>query len=548
MADKKITQLDPLTGANLADTDEFVVVDLSADETKSITFAELKTGLDTVTGFVRISGDTMTGNLTVPNVVVTGTVDGVDIAARDAVLTSTTTTANAALPKSGGTVTGDLTVQGAFTSQGIDDNANAIAITIDSSENVGIGTSSPTAILDVRRGDASGKIAEFHTSTGFGIELGSSQSEAYIQAGSSQALLFNTNVSNERMRLDSSGRLLVAKTTTAFGTVGHTIWNDGSHDLTASAIPPIQANRLTSDGDIIALYKASSKVGSIGNSGTNFIIQQSNASGVVQIKNHDSTEDIEFGQDYFRIKQGGAERFKIDSSGNLIKNGGGLISSNGTADTLVISGSNAVNTGGNITLEGNAASDASQIKFKNGSTEVMRVAGGNVFLGKSASNNLAGIQLTSDGQGYFVRDSAAVLLLNRLGSDGTVVQFYNDSNGAGSISVSGSSTAYNTSSDYRLKTDVQPMVGASERVQALNPVNFEWVADGTRVDGFLAHEAATVVPEAIYGSKDAVDADGNAVMQGIDQSKLVPLLTAALREALTEITALKARVTALEGA
>lgn len=257
----------------------------------------------------------------------------------------------------GDTMTGDLTVQGAFTSQGIDDNANAIAITIDSSENVSIGHASPTAILDVRRGDASGKIAEFHTSTGFGIELGSSQSEAYVQAGSSQALLFNTNVSNERMRItsagnvgigdnspsralstksasvtvgsfestsasgglisfvdpnttndvtvrigslgnnlvlqsggsermriDSSGRLLVAKTTTAFGTVGHTIWNDGSHDLTASAIPPIQANRLTSDGDIIALYKASSKVGSIGNSGTNFIIQQSNASGVVQIK------------------------------------------------------------------------------------------------------------------------------------------------------------------------------------------------------------------------------------------------------------------------
>jgi len=63
MADKKITQLDPITGANLADTDEFVVVDLSADETKSITFAELKNGFDTGTGFVRITGDTMTGNL-----------------------------------------------------------------------------------------------------------------------------------------------------------------------------------------------------------------------------------------------------------------------------------------------------------------------------------------------------------------------------------------------------------------------------------------------------------------------------------------------------
>ena len=75
-----------------------------------------------------------------------------------------------------------------------------------------------------------------------------------------------------------------------------------------------------------------------------------------------------------------SERMRIDSSGNLIKTGGGLISSNGTGDTLVISGSNAANTGGNITLEGNTASDVSQIKFKNGSTEVMRIAGGRVII------------------------------------------------------------------------------------------------------------------------------------------------------------------------
>tara|TARA_B110000259_G_scaffold4352_1_gene4926 strand:+ start:4412 stop:5329 length:918 start_codon:yes stop_codon:yes gene_type:complete len=80
MADKKITQLTNITGADLVDADEFVVVDISADETKAITLGELKTAFDSVTGFVRITGDTMTGDLTVPNVVVTGTVDGRDIA------------------------------------------------------------------------------------------------------------------------------------------------------------------------------------------------------------------------------------------------------------------------------------------------------------------------------------------------------------------------------------------------------------------------------------------------------------------------------------
>ena len=163
-------------------------------------------------------------------------------------------------------------------------------------------------------------------------------------------------------------------------------------------------------------------------------------------------------------------------------------------------------------------------------------------------------------------------MINRTGSDGTAILFQNDGSNAGSIGVSGSSTSYNTSSDYRLKTDAQPMTGASARVQALNPVNFEWIADGTRVDGFLAHEAQEVVPEAVTGTKDAMrdeeyevtpavlDDDGNVVTeavigtrsvpdyQGIDQSKLVPLLTAALQEALTKIDTMETRLTALEGA
>jgi hypothetical protein len=142
----------------------------------------------------------------------------------------------------------------------------------------------------------------------------------------------------------------------------------------------------------------------------------------------------------------------------------------------------------------------------------------------------------------------------------------------GSIRISGSSTAYATSSDYRLKEDVQPMTGASDRVLALKPCNFAWKDGGHRVDGFLAHEAQEVVPEAVHGTKDGMreeeyevtpavyDEDGNVVAeavmgtrevpdyQGIDQAKLVPLLTAALQEALTKIDALETRIAALETA
>ena len=159
-------------------------------------------------------------------------------------------------------------------------------------------------------------------------------------------------------------------------------------------------------------------------------------------------------------------------------------------------------------------------------------------------------------------------------------EFYNTSDvKCGEINTAtGTQTNYVTSSDYRLKEDDQPMTGATERVKALRPINFAWKVDGSRVDGFLAHEAQEVVPECVTGTKDAMmdeeyevtpaveevrDEDGNvtteavaAVMgtrsvpdyQGIDQSKLVPLLTAALQEAITKIEDLTTRLETLENA
>ena len=91
------------------------------------------------------------------------------------------------------------------------------------------------------------------------------------------------------------------------------------------------------------------------------------------------------------------------------------------------------------------------------------------------------------------------------------------------------------------------MTGAIDRVKALSPKRFQFISDAdTTVDGFLAHEAQAVVPEAVTGTKDEVDDDGNAVMQGIDQSKLVPLLCAALKESIAKIETLETKVAALE--
>ena len=132
------------------------------------------------------------------------------------------------------------------------------------------------------------------------------------------------------------------------------------------------------------------------------------------------------------------------------------------------------------------------------------------------------------------------------GANYTAAQFVFNAGQVGSITCTSTATAYNTSSDYRLKEDPQPIVGAIDRVLQLNPVNFAWKVDGSRVDGFIAHEAQAVVPEAVHGEKDAVDEDGNPVYQGIDQSKLVPLLTAALQETLGRINILETRLAALE--
>ena len=150
------------------------------------------------------------------------------------------------------------------------------------------------------------------------------------------------------------------------------------------------------------------------------------------------------------------------------------------------------------------------------------------------------------------------------------IKFIRNGSVVGGIMTNLSSTAYNTSSDYRLKENVVPMTGSIDRLKALKPSKFNFIADAdTTVDGFLAHEAQEVVPEAITGTKDAMkteeyevtpavmdgeDVVTEAVMgerevedyQGIDQSKLVPLLVASLQEAIAKIEELTTRIEKLE--
>jgi hypothetical protein len=139
--------------------------------------------------------------------------------------------------------------------------------------------------------------------------------------------------------------------------------------------------------------------------------------------------------------------------------------------------------------------------------------------------------------------NVALELLNDATGTRYLASFSNLNGVVGSISTLGSATSYNTSSDYRLKENVVEMTGALDRVDALKPSRFNFIADADKtVDGFLAHEVAEVVPEAISGEKDAVDEEGNAIYQGIDQSKIVPLLVGAIQELKAEIETLKSQI------
>jgi hypothetical protein len=172
------------------------------------------------------------------------------------------------------------------------------------------------------------------------------------------------------------------------------------------------------------------------------------------------------------------------------------------------------------------------------------VTGGTSAIISPSTTTGAGCNLTSIGI-FASRSANPCLQLQRTTSDGAIAQFFRQNTVVGSISVTASATAYNTSSDYRLKENVVPLDGAITRLNQLPVHRFNFIADpDTVVDGFIAHEAQAVVPECVTGEKDAVDDDGNPVYQGIDQSKLVPLLTAALQEAVAKIESLEARLTA----
>lgn len=198
-----------------------------------------------------------------------------------------------------------------------------------------------------------------------------------------------------------------------------------------------------------------------------------------------------------------------------------------------------------------------QVIISTGSPQAERMridSSGKMYIARTNTVSGYGSNLNIDHTGGSVY---GIMLKNTSTSTSNALSFINSSNNeVGDIAVTSSSTSYTTASDYRLKENVVDLTSAIERLKLIPVHRFNFIVDpDITVDGFLAHEVQPHVPEAVTGEKDAVDENGDIKPQGIDQSKLVPLLTAAIQEQQTQIEAqqatieaLEARLTALEGA
>ena len=519
----------------------------------------------------------------------------------------------------------------ATTATGIDVTGSVVA------DSVGIGTSSPNR-----------KVSIWDTVNGYNLEL---QQRSAYNSGNQSGVVFsakyhsdgsvtdlasirggkeNTTDNNyagklgfftrphggsdtERMRISSSGGLFLGTTSTtpAFGTgTGMHFAPAGESMISGGNNTTLFLNRTTGDGSIMDFRKNGSQVGTIGTVASRLFIGN---------------------DDVFLTFQGASDRiYPASSSGGGRDNAIDLGGEGTRFKDLYLSGSSYIPDVRSTGIQ--YFTHTTDVRFRtNGGTERMRIdSSGNVLVGKTATNfGAAGCQMAQDGTFNTTIDKAnnsgENAVINRETGYGTLVSFRFNNGEKGTISTNGSATAYNTSSDYRLKEDVQAMSGATNRLKELKPVNFAWKEDGSRVDGFLAHEAQAVVPECVTGTKDAmrdeeyevtaavyedvitpafeavegveaieaveaVDAvyDDKGVivseaieaveavegveaveaqeattesvltteavmgtrsvpdMQGIDQSKLVPLLTAALQEAITKIESLTSRIEALE--
>lgn len=175
--------------------------------------------------------------------------------------------------------------------------------------------------------------------------------------------------------------------------------------------------------------------------------------------------------------------------------------------------------------------------FATNNTERARItSGGDLLVGRTSA--IGGARVSAE---TTTGNPTYAAYLPTTGAE-TAFLFVNPNGTVGSITTNGSATAYNTSSDYRLKNNQQPLTGSGAFIDALKPKTWNWKADGSRGVGFIAHEVQEVSPGSVVGTKDAVDADGKPVMQAMEYGS-----AEFIANIIAELQSLRQRVALLEG-
>ena len=429
---------------------------------------------------------------------------------------------------------------------------------IDSSGRVGIGDTSPDRELVVKNASSNATIkieaSNAHTSQLFFSDTDAENpGRISLFHGSGQetsnSMLFDLG-GTTRMAIGSSGKVSIGTTTPSSNAAAYMLTIADPNNSLGNAGLTIRAGTGVSGG---------THQGSIFYS--NATSGSGEFAGYLQY-NHNNN--------WFRIGTNSNERLRIDSSGRLLL--GTTTEGFSEYDDLTIStsGHTGITIRSGTSSEGTIAfSDGTSgddeyrglvqynhpnnyLRFLTNASERMRIdASGSVGIGTTSPSYrldvLAGqgavsrFRQATNNQGV---SHACIILRHQAASSSAqgVGMLFQNSSGSevGSIRF-GPSTSYNTTSDYRLKENVVAISDGITRLKTLKPSRFNWKEDASfTVDGFLAHEV-TAVPEAITGTKDEVDSDNNPVYQSIDQSKLVPLLVAALQEAIGRIEVLEAK-------
>ena len=428
-------------------------------------------------------------------------------------------------------VTGAITGTGDLT---IDTNT----LHVDSSDNrVGIGTASPAQRLVVNAGSDNSDVAVFtggDNSRGLKITTSatSNTNDSVVtfnaQTASHGTLAFAVANGSEAMRIDSSGNVGIG--TSNPQTKLHL-------DMGAGGLPAIRLQHSSSGNDI---FEITGGLSGVSNSGFGIRDVDENAYRFVI----DSSGNVGIGTTSMANK--------LEVVGTIQAN----VSANTASYTQAFNITNAVNADFNVHLKTNSTSIGSSTNtplcFHTGgsaNTKMLIDSSGRVGIGTSIQDHLlhvkgssAVLKIDHTGSG----DTTGVVMRHARGGlsgfNGKMISFIgNDSTEEGSIVIHTTTTAYNTSSDYRLKENEVAISDPIIRLKQLKPYTFNFKKDpNVKVDGFFAHEVSSVVPIAVTGEKDAVNDDGSIKPQGIDQSKLVPLLVAAVQELTAKVEALEA--------